>query len=397
MIAVNRRREPTNSAMQIDGRSHRVRRRVGCIPLALCVAVVLAASATPAAAVVAERPDATWQADGPVFAVARAGDRIYLAGNFRHLVNGRGGSVRRTRLAALDASTGAPVASWTPSANHAVRGIAPSADGSRVFIGGDFTRVDGKARNGMAAVRASNGEVVRGWAPAARGVVHDVAVYGSTVYVAGSFGGIGGVSQGRLAALQASSGSVVRRFDPDIDGGVHAVSISPDGGVLYLVGDFSHVGGAYRHAAAAVDPTTGSVMSWSPNPGYPILDVVASGSTIYVAGAGSGGTLGAFDAVPGDGTAWEVHTDGNLQAIGFIGSTVYAGGHFDRVGAATRHKIFAVRAAGGDLLPWNPGMNSSVGVRSVLGYGNKLYVGGDFTVVNGSDREGFAAFTDRAR
>jgi hypothetical protein len=183
----------------------------------------------------------------------------------------------------------------------------------------------------------------------------------------------------------------------DLPGTVHAVSIAPDGAVLYLAGDFFHVDGTFRHAAAAVDPTTGSLASWSPNPGYPILDVVASRSAIYVAGAGSGGTLGAFEPDPNGATAWEVHTDGNLQAIGFLGSTVYAGGHFDHAGGATRHKIFAVRAAGGNLLPWNPGMNSSVGVRSVLGYGDKLYVGGDFTVVDGSPRDRFAQFTDRGR
>jgi hypothetical protein len=53
-----------------------------------------------------------------------------------------------------------------------------------------------------------------------------------------------------------------------------------------------------------------------------------------------------------------------------------------------------VSADTGSVRPWNPGANSSVGVRSVVGYGNRLYIGGEFTVVDGRRREGFAQFTD---
>ena len=42
----------------------------------------------------------------------------------------------------------------------------------------------------------------------------------------------------------------------------------------------------------------------------------------------------------------------------------------------------------------HPVLNGSVGVRSLFGYADKLYVGGDFTQVGGEPREGFAQFTD---
>jgi trimeric autotransporter adhesin len=383
--------------MHMVGRASRRHRWIGGTALLAIASSIMAATAIPALATVSELPDRTWQTDGPVYAIARAGGRIYLAGDFHHLVDRDGNSVQRTRLAALDATTGAPVASWAPSADDVVRGLAPSADGSRIFVAGDFRSVNGVGRHGLAAIRASDGRVVDAWSTPVNGTVHDVAVYGSAVYIAGSFSGVAGVDQPRLAALEAGTGRVDRRFDPRIEGSVRAVAIAPDGGVLYLVGGFDHVDGFFRNHVAAVNPSTGALRSWNPAPSYPALDVAAGRARVYVAGAGAGGTLGAFDAVPSDDRAWEVRTDGNLQAIGFIGTTVYAGGHFDHVGGATRRKIFAVRADDGGLLRWDPGLNSSVGVRAVLGYGDRLYVGGDFTHVGSSPREGFAEFTDHHR
>jgi hypothetical protein len=357
--------------------------------------LLLTSLAIPADAVVRRKPDAAWQADGRVYAVARAGNRIYLAGDFKALTDGHGHSVPRTRLAALDASTGAPINSWTPNASGIVRAIEPSADGSEIFIGGDFDSVNGQSRHRLAAIRASDGGTVRDWSPTASGgSVYSVKVYGGTVYVGGGFTSVSGTKLPRLAAIDARTGSPLHGFDPQPDATVRGVSVSPDGGIVYLGGKFSHVNGASRRNAAAVDASSGAVKSWSPDPGYPLLDIVATSTGVYLAGAGGGGTLGAFDAVPSDSKQWEIHSDGNFQAVGVLGDTVYGGGHFDKIGTTTRHKILAVTRGSGHLESWDPGANSSVGVRGLLGYGNKLYMTGDFTSVAGSARKGFAQFTD---
>jgi hypothetical protein len=364
-----------------------------CVLLA-AIALSVAALSTPAVATVGDHPDDTWQTDGPVWSIARAGTRIYLAGDFRSLTDGQGHSVARAGLAALDAASGAPIRSWTPSADDLVRAIAPSADGTKIYVGGDFDRIDGRPRRHLAAIRASDGSLIDAWMPSTSGGVNDIEVYGSTVYVGGNFGSVSGVDRERLAAITAGTGEVIRRFDPRPGGSVRGLSMAPEGGALYVAGDFSSVGGASRRNAAAVDPATGTVRNWRPDPSYPLLGIAASRSRIYLAGAGPGGTLGAFEALPGDDEVWDVHADGNMQAVGFLGPTVYAGGHFDEVEDSVRHKLFAVSADTGDLRPWNPGANSSVGVRSIVGYGNKVYIGGEFTVVDGRRREGFAQFTD---
>lgn len=43
--------------------------------------------------------------------------------------------------------------------------IAASADGSRVFVGGDFTKVDGQTRNRIAAFDTATGALVPNWKP----------------------------------------------------------------------------------------------------------------------------------------------------------------------------------------------------------------------------------------
>ena len=378
----------------VVGPHRSVRFSAARLVLLAALGLVIAALPTPAVATVGDHPDDTWQTDGPVWSIARAGSRIYLAGDFKTLTDGRGTTVARAGLAALDAATGAPIRSWSPSADDLVRAIEPSSDGTRIFIGGDFDRIDGQPRKHLAAIRASDGSLIDAWKPWTSGGVNGIEVFGSTVFVGGNFGSVSGVDRERLAAITAGTGQVIRRFDPRAGGSVRGLSMAHDGNALYVGGDFSSFGGSSRRNAAAVDPETGALRSWSPDPSYPLLGIAASRSRIYLAGAGPGGTLGAFEALPGDDELWDVHADGNMQAVGFLGPTVYAGGHFDSVEDAARRKVFAVSADAGSLRPWNPGANSSVGVRSVVGYGNKVYIGGEFTAVDGRQREGFAQFTD---
>ena len=91
--------------------------------------VALAATMSSVAA-----PD-TLQVDGRVNAILVVGDRVYLGGDFTH-VNG----VRRNYLAAMDASTG-QLSDWNPNANGSVRALSLSPDGTRIYAGGGFTSI----------------------------------------------------------------------------------------------------------------------------------------------------------------------------------------------------------------------------------------------------------------
>jgi hypothetical protein len=54
-------------------------------------------------------------------------------------------------------------ASWNPSTDGVVYALAASADGSKIFLGGGFTTVNGEPRGRLAAVDPVNGQLVQGW------------------------------------------------------------------------------------------------------------------------------------------------------------------------------------------------------------------------------------------
>jgi hypothetical protein len=93
-------------------------------------------------------------------AVSPDGNTLYVGGTF-----GSVDGVYRDHIAALNISgglstTGALVSAWKPTATGAVLSIAPSPDGTTVYLGGDFAKVDGVARKFAGAVTAAGAGTV---------------------------------------------------------------------------------------------------------------------------------------------------------------------------------------------------------------------------------------------
>src|SRR5215217_1463601 len=134
--------------------------------VAVATATLLASGV--ALATFSDTPDpGTVGTNGRVWDILRAGDKIYLAGRFTQIIQPDGTTVPRNNLAAIDASTG-QLTGWNPSVTRlsgasSVQKMALSTDGSRLFIGGNFTRVGGLVRQRLAAVDPTTGAVDRNW------------------------------------------------------------------------------------------------------------------------------------------------------------------------------------------------------------------------------------------
>jgi hypothetical protein len=128
--------------------------------------------------------------------------------------------------------------------------------------------------------------------PDANGSVFAIVSSGTTVFVGGSFTTIGGISRNGLAAINGSTGAVLSwNPNPDRDGGgamVRALALSSDGNSLFVGGLFSTIGGQTRHHLAKIDIATGNAdASWDPDvsgiEGVEKMSV-STGDTVYFYG-----------------------------------------------------------------------------------------------------------------
>ena len=379
--------------------------RLGFSTVSLTVVAFLAAMgflapASPAWAQVDSEPDDAPQTDGIVHSVLPIGNRIYIGGDFTH-VDG----VPRSRLAAVNATTG-ELTDWNPGANGKVFALAASTDGSRIYAGGAFTKVGGLTRNRLVAVNATNGAVDAGFnAGLVDASVRAMAVSGNHLYVGGDFTAVRGQSRTRLASVDGSTGTLDANWSPAASAVVRSLVFSPDGSRVYVGGKFTSVSGQPRPRLAALDPANaGAPLPWVPltSPNGPIFDLAVSGSRVYAATEGVGGAAEAYDALTGA-RAWQVKGDGDFQAITVMDGMAYIGGHQLKLAGQSRPFFAAVDAATGALdSRWAPS-GGGVKLSEVPSTGvwdlspneshGRLYVGTNSSRVNGRLHAGFVQFS----
>ncbi|HEV2886147.1 MAG TPA: LamG domain-containing protein, partial [Jatrophihabitans sp.] len=372
----------------------------------------------------------SWQTNGAVSAIAAANGVVYLGGDFTSVrppgTAAGSGEVARNHLAAFDASTGALITSFNHNVNAAVKVLSISADGQTLYAGGDFTSIDGTTRNRIAAFTASSGALTS-FNPNANGRVAGIAATASTIYVAGEFSTIGGRTERRVAALNPSTGAALAGFTTTPDNVVYQIALTPAGDKLYLAGAFLSVNGdTSYHAVAAVDTATGANL---PLPAASVIPpktdsciveaksvkTDAAGAYFGVEGTGGGCFDGTFAVNNADGSLrWQSMCLGATQAVQPIGDILYTGSHshdcsadqavdpdsFPEIGwskGLSRH-LLSRTISGGLLASWyantNGGPNGAgLGPRVMATDGSQLFVGGEFTTVNGLSQQGFARFS----
>jgi outer membrane protein assembly factor BamB len=386
--------------------------------LATMVLTLLVASGVALAALSNTPDSGTEGANGRVWDILRAGDKVYLAGAFTQITDKDGTTFARNNLAAVDADTG-QLTSWNPSvtnpnhpSNSSVRSMALSSDGTRLLVGGAFTRVGGFPRSRLAAINPLTGAVDDGWKASADRPVHALVVSGDKLYLGGDFTTVAGQPREQLAALDAATGALDPNWKPSAHRGddnpknyVCTMDISDDGNRVYAGGFFNYISGQKTGKLVALDASTGAVVgSFAPDTLNDILAMDVVGGRIFVGTGDPLEGIEAFDATTGQ-RYWSVaggHPDpeaGDVQAIVASGGKVYAGGHYAQMGGLVRKRLCEVDAATGQLGPWAPQIpgfqagNLGVWALEVDPALGRLYAAGDFLQVSGQDRQRFAQFS----
>jgi hypothetical protein len=298
----------------------------------------------------------------PVRAMATTPAGVVLGGDFLSL-----GGVPATHLAAVDPDLGAVVTTWTASTNATVRTLAST--GSSVYAGGDFTTVGDQPHSGLVRLDALTGATDPLFAGAASGAVRAIALSpdASVVYVGGTFtavsGASGQVSRTRLAAFTADG--VPTAWEPGADGTVQALAVDPETGTVFAGGLFATVSSVARARLAAISPAG-----------------VVGGFNALLSGCNTRHTTGYAHSNP--------PCSPEVAALQVRDGVLYVGGRFGRSGTATRHDAAAFLTGTGALASWDPTPGDRVNTLAVAG-GGRVYLGGEFTSLNGRVRRGVAA------
>jgi hypothetical protein len=340
----------------------------------------------------AERPIDSWGQDGIAYSVSIQGNTVYVGGDFNRAVKGKQ-SVPRSNVMAVNRDTGEVFPGFVANTNGTVYSVV--SDGPSVYVGGDFTTINGVAKSRLAKVNAVSGAVDAGFTANAPNLVSDLLLVGNRLYVAGDFGQLNGVPRQGAAMVDKMTGAVDPTFDPHADLRVNTVAIDPSGTRLYLGGVFQAVGGTQHAWLTEVNPTTGAVQGpvFTPIADF-VRDVtIGPDGSVYAAVGGKQNSAFALDPNTGK-QRWREHANGDVQAVEYSNGYVFFGFHdgftINRVRSFTL-RILAADAATGALTPgFTPESGGYPGVLTIDADGTSLAVGGYFNRMGGMSVRGLS-------
>lgn len=365
-----------------------------------------------------------------VFTIAEIGDRVYAAGDFTQVQDAGGGTIFTTSgLFAFDRNTGLidTAGFGFPAVNGRIEVLTPSEDGSALFIGGNFSMIDGRATKKLAKLDATTGAVITAFKGKADKKVNDLVARGGLLYLGGTFGLVNNTPRAGIAAVDPVTGALSPELNLPVTGTrkttkamhVDRIDVSPDASTLLIAGNFTQVNGVSRDQIALISLASSpdSLSSWqtsryqaacasrfdtyirdvdySPDGSYFVVVTTGASAIIFGATPLSGplcdSTARFESGATGSGQQpnWATFTGGDTNySVAVTGTAIYVGGHqrwqndyWGRdsagPGAVSRQGIASLSPLNGMPFAWNPARTRGLGAQALLATGDGLYVGSD--------------------
>lgn len=404
---------------------------------------------------VTAEPLPTVQINGVVWDQKIVGNTVYAVGDFSQArpAGSPAGSnqTARANVLAYNLSTGALIPGFVANTNGQVKTVTASPDGSRIYIGGQFTNVNGTNRYRIAALNPTTGAVITSFNAIAGSTVKDLVATDTTVYAGGIFtraGGGSGVTRNKLAAFSATNGAVTA-WAPSASANVETLLLTPDGSKLIVGGIFLQLNGQSAYGMGALNPSNGALLPWAANQvvknggSYDgaILHLFTDGTSVYgngfTFGRAAGNLEGVFKANASTGEiVWVQDCHGDTYQATVANGFVYTASHAHFCGNVggfpqssdqhlmwaeyQRHTLAFKDEVAGTLrrdnwsyhnlegLPapsvttwfpeWTPGTYTGQGQATWAADSNSDYVvfGGEFTRINSTNQQGLVRFGTRA-
>jgi hypothetical protein len=375
--------------------------------------------------------------DGGVnYAMAQVGTTIVAGGPFTTATqHGSSTAMAVTGIAAFSQSTGALNTAFRPSLNGPVFAVLPGPAAGTVYVGGQFSTVNGVKSKGITLLNLSNGSIVTGFKPPVlNGIVYSMRMSGGHLFLTGTFTLAGAATRDGLATLNPTTGALDSYLTVALTGhhnfngsgangavGGRAMDISPDGTKAVIVGDFKNADGVVHDQVVMLDlgATAGTVdADWNTaeftaacasgafDSYVEDVSFAPSGSYFAIVATGGGGFAQNTDgtrALCDSASRWATGDTGSsvlptwvdytgndsFWSVAVTGTAIYAGGHERwlnnpngsdqaQAGAVPRPGLVALDPVSGLPLAWNPGRNPrGAGAYSLLATSQGLYVGSD--------------------
>jgi uncharacterized delta-60 repeat protein len=288
-------------------------------------------------------------------------------------------------------------------ANRLVRAMALQADG-KILIGGDFTIVNGSARNYIARLNA-DGSLDPSFAPTsgANNAIESITLQpNGRIVIGGNFTIVNGVVRNRIARLNLD-GSLDTSFAPvgGMNENVTTTALQPDGKIV-VGGGFSTVNGVARNRIARLNPDGSLDTSFAPGADYYLQAVALQTDGKILIG-------GRFSTVNGVARNFiaRLNPDGSLDTAFAAGTNNYVhdiavqahgkiviGGDFTTINGAERHRMTQLNPDGTLDATFASGANNTVYTITIPPDG-RIIAGGEFTVINGVGHHRIVRFTSR--
>lgn len=378
--------------------------------------------------------------------IARIGNTVWVGGVIDTVRNPNGSSAGTySNALSFDALTGAVNTTFRPIFTGAtdqiqdgpVNAVERSTDGSALWFGGEFKKVNGTAAKGLVRWNVATNSLSTTFQPrigadnkTAR--VHDIKFFCGRLWVAGDFTSAGGVTRTALVSLDPTTGAATNHVNIAITGTasatagptrVYRIAPSPNCQRVVITGNFTRVAGIERYQVAMLNVSTTGVASLAPwygltslrasHPGYGATpctsqpawtrDVDWAPDGTWWALVGTGGGTGTYPALCDSVSRWTNNDDTHaipvwvnysekdtFLSVRVTGAHVYVGGHFRSLDAAVYRKgvkvysgpahahaglgvIQATYSSGMAVPGWNDGAVTTRGA----GWGAMLVTTGD--------------------
>lgn len=285
--------------------------------------------------------------------IAIIDDRVFAGGFFTNVRAGGGGNrTNQEFLAAYDRYTGNFITAFRPTFNGPILEVEASPDGTRLFVGGDFTQVNGQAVAGFVSLDPWTGEtqnfgVTTRWAYSGHLSIDAITVDGDWLYIGGNLTHITDSTgaerfRNRIGRISISTGRLDGNWRPRVAGGrVATIEVDNSRSRVYIGGQYTTINTVSHAGFSSVNNTDGALTSGVTqgqqvefrDDHFPYDIEVFPG---YVAYAGDMELIVKRESDLATIYQWRYGSyqsglcrpDGDVQAIEYVDGHLYFGGHF---------------------------------------------------------------------